>query len=386
MYKTFRVVAALLLFAVPVSAQERLPSFMRCRDMVVLPVKLNGVGPYAFLLDISIMRPVIGLDVAKYLSLKTASPNEIEVRGPKGLIDIVDVVTVSEMECGNLSETDVQCASVNLSALRQRLGMEIAGILNGRELGGAVTLDFVRNRFQVHTPETAALAKVDATPITPLTKTPEGLFEVQGLVDGKNACPLVVDTAFEGVLAFPESVLRDMGSITDATRRLNVVPPTNSPAQVRLKSIRIGSIEILDPVCALSPAGTPPRIGMGFLKHFRVTLNFRQNTLGLLPSAPLPLRYPPLISCGLTPFRYQGDSWSLCVAAASPAAREGLMNGCRIWEIDGKDATKLSCDDILLALSGTLGKRITVTVSPPPDTVQPDTAPKTYTLSPEELL
>ena len=386
MCRIFHIISVLLLFAVAAGAQERMPSFTRCRDMIVLPVNLNGTGPYAFLLDIGIAQPVIGLDVAKYLSLKTTSPNEIEVHGTKGLIDIADVVSVGELAYGNLSAVDVQFVSVNLSALRQRLGMEIAGILSGHEFGGAITLDFVRNTFRICNPEAAAMLKEDNASVTPLTKTTEGLFEVRGLLDGKNACSIIVDTAFEGILAFPESVLREMGCITDTTRRLNVVSPTNTSAQVRLKGIRIGTAELLDPVCTLSPEGSLPRIGMGFLKYFRTTFNFRLNTLGLLPSAPLPLRYPPLIGCGLTPVRYQGNSWILCVAAESPAAHEGLKNGCCLWEIDGIDATKLSCDDILLALSGTLGKRISVTVSPPPNVNQQDTTPKTVTLSQEELL
>ena len=383
MYPIWRFVLGLML-AVPVvsAAQDAPPLFSRCRDMVVLPVRVNGSGPYAFLLDINLPCPVISREVANALALKTRPAEKMTVQDS----DATEMVVVDEMEYGALSESGISMAAINLALLQQRLGMEIAGILNGRELGGMVALNFSRNAFQVSTSQLAAVVKMDVNRSMPLRRNCDGQWEVRGLIEDKNACTFVVDTTFEGVVGFSEAALREMGCIKDTTRRLKTMSPVTPSEQVRLNRLRVGFAEMLDPVCTLLPTKTSPKIGMGFLKHFQVTFNFQQNMLCLVSTEPPPLRYPPITGCGLTPFRYLGGAWSVSVAAGSPAAREGLVSGCRIIALEKKDVTRYPYDDLLATLSGISGKSMTVTCLPPPEMADQNALPQTLTLVAEELL
>ena len=377
----YLVVLCLLAGAVP--AGETGVGFTFLDEMIVVPVAINGVGPYPFVLDVCAPGTVIDSEVAQFVKLPevpgiratrpTTSGKEIAATGAE----------VATLECGKAGCRNLTVTVLDLRTFKRRLGGAVAGVLTGREFGGHIVIDFAGCGIDFSTPETP-LAATDPG-VVPFELADADTPVVSGMLDGQHVVPFAIDTTLAATISAPEAMLRELGLISDSTRRLELdAPPTGQAhpgqTQVRLKSVRVGAAEIRDPIGSFGAGAQLARLGTGFLRRFRVTLDFNGKLARFEAVDPgQPLRDPPVRGYGMGLWRYNGAYWMIWVAQRSPAARGGLVSGGILTAVEGKDLREMGYDAVVALLQPHGDTKITISVLQGDDT-------HTVELVPEELL
>jgi hypothetical protein len=237
------------------------------RDKVIAPVIVNGEGPYSFILDLGIEHPVVSREIAAALKPVAVSTEPTQGPSQAGTQDSESAIEVQELRLGDAASKPGRALIMDLVPFKATLGIEIAGIFSGRELGERVLIDFAANTISVRSLNGDAPSDTDTRSVR-LHLDERGQPVVSGLIDGKHVRSFVVDTTFGGVMAMPEQALRDLGLLSDATPRLAVEPmpeggPDQSAAlsekmQIRLKNLRVGGAEIQRPLCSILPSKESP--------------------------------------------------------------------------------------------------------------------------------
>jgi len=186
---------------------------------------------------------------------------------------------------------------------------------------------------------------------------------------------VLLDTAFAGTLAVPERVLREAGLISNDTRRLDVMrqkdpqPSDSVPnqvssgdGQIRLSGVRIGAAEVRSPVCTLLKDDETPRVGLGFLRHFAVTVNYACRLVRLENLCPALPQDPDIVGIGLVPGSFDGRYWSVWVVSGSSAAEAGIKPGHRLVSINEREAEGLDFAGVPALLDTDEGKTVVVTL------------------------
>lgn len=129
-----------------------------------------------------------------------------------------------------------------------------------------------------------------------------------------------------------------MGVLGDATPRLKLLAggeTTAGDVQFRAGSLRIPTIEVAGPVCALDAASGTARIGSGLLACFRAAIGFPASFVRLEPIGALPVTSAPIEGTGLTPVSLQEGYWTVGVAEGSPADEGGVSPGDAVLAVNG---------------------------------------------------
>ncbi|HOZ45919.1 MAG TPA: hypothetical protein PLO37_13280 [Candidatus Hydrogenedentes bacterium] len=346
-------------------AEEHAP-LTPARDAWTLPLLINGVGPYPFVVDTMIERPIIDAQVAAFLQLPTIARGDVE--DATGDATATTAVGLDALSLGREHLGFGRGVVMDLSELTSRLGQPAAGILPGWLPGLALTID-VRGGTAAVADTLDADAGDAAVALVEARATEHGLA-VQGVLNDSRAALFVIDTTFAPTLGMPESLIRDLGLWSEGSPYLKVQAPedeTRLPAgttQVRLGSFTLGGISFGAPVCAVLDAGEPARVGLGFLRHFRVTLATSDSggRVRLERGSREAIGDGPITGYGLALGRYEGGYWSVYVAAESPASRAGMASGCRLESINRHDLANQPYDTVARFLDARPGEEASIQV------------------------
>ena len=330
------------------------------RDKVIVPLSVNGAGPYPFILDLGIEHPVLSREIAATLKPDTAAEVEIQ-----------------ELRLGDAASKPQRALVRDLAPFKATLGMKIAGVFNGREIGKTLQMDLAANTLEVRPYSGDGSGATDSRSVR-LRLVEHGQPLVSALIDGKHVRSFIVDTTFGGVMAMPERVLRDLGLFSRALPGIGDVPslqveaesegaPDQASApsdkmQIRLRSIRLGGAVVQNPVCSVLSAEESPRIGLGFLKNFQAAFDFDAKFLRLEPKGAMLIVCGPIIGCGLVPARFGDGYWVVWVAKDSPAAKANIRSGAQLLEVNGTDLKDASYAAVAGKLAAEPGVTLSVTV------------------------
>lgn len=351
-------------------AQEGTVTFSVVRDKILAPVWVNGAGPYPFILDLGIKQPVLSRIVADALGLKPSPPDQGQGQNLVGDPGGAPVVEIQELRSGEAASKPLQVLMMDLSPFKSTLGTEVAGIFSGREIGDELRLDFAANALTVRPRSGEGSLPTDTRSVR-LRVDENNQPVVSVLLDGKHVRSFLVDTTFGGALGMPEQALRDLGLLTDNTPHLAVEnlstgdansQPLSEKMQIRLKSVRVGSAEVQDPVCTVLPSTESPRLGLEFLKNFRTIFDFEGKLLRLEHTGKLPIVAGPVSGCGLTPARFADGYWTVWVARDSPASKAGIQTGAILAEVNGKDLKDADYASVARRLTAEEGDVLSVTL------------------------
>jgi len=114
---------------------------------------------------------------------------------------------------------------------------------------------------------------------------------------GESDARLIVDTGASHTIVSHKLAL-ELGLYSDSqfgTVMMNTVGGTVQAPMARLKSIRIGAVEVANSLAVIhdlpdSPAGAEGLLGLSALRHFQVTLDPNRGTLSLQPAQQEPVR------------------------------------------------------------------------------------------------
>ena len=313
------------------------------RGRAFVPVWLDGVGPYPFLVDTA--APYVALDAPIAATLGLPSVGEPEQIG--GFT--AQRVRVQALEVAGRPAIGCGAYAAGLAPMESVYGLRVAGILGLPGLPERFLLDCEGGRIARYPlemgPEWIAV---------PMTTGPGGVMRVPVTLNGAHAVEAELDTAFSGTLALPRDLLEQWGLFTEHTPRLRVADGdgVRGATQIRLPECTVGPLEVVTPLCEVLEEHAAPRLGMRFYTRFALALDRAAGTLHLRPLVPVPWHDPPVHSAGVTPAEQVEDLWSLFVAEDSPAQRAGLVSGDLLVSVNGMDMAGQSCDYAHRALTG----------------------------------
>lgn len=217
----------------------------------------------------------------------------------------------------------------DLAPWTERLGTTIDAIVPLHQPGLEVTLDLAHAQIDYRPLAEALLtSRVDGT--GPLVLRNGDTPTIQVLVDGKFMREMVLDLSFAGVASFSQATLEELGMLArnpDAIRTHN--GDGGTVVQFRLPgALRLGNTDLDQPICDMAPG--PDRLGLGALRHFRLTLNYEAGLARW--DSPNGARIAPeaLVAYGITLYRLRAGQWELAVTEDSPAAEAGIVPGATL--------------------------------------------------------
>ncbi len=311
-------------------------------NRIIVPVWLNEVGPYPFLLDTTAPGNSVDDDTAGYLKLSGGQP-EIRTAFIAPPTDLAQVRHYTVMDHNPFARF---------------LGTPVTGILSPQSATDDICIDIPSGTVRFGN-------KNGWLP----TGAPDVQPVVHGTINGQYDCALILDTTFGGVLGVPANMLRqwqlydaDVPCLVADRPDLKTVAAPLGDAQIRLKSLKCGAAEMTDPICTVLPETERPRLGVGFLHYFRATISPSEPKLTFESVKDGPAQCPPLVGCGVTPAAFNGKYWTIWVAERSPAARAGLLSGGILTHVAGQDAAGMDYDTVQSLLKGNEGSSVNVMV------------------------
>lgn len=119
---------------------------------IVVPVRINGEGPFSFVLDTGATLTCLDRQLSERLGLEPAAGMR-GIAGGVGSIGAVDLVRIDRIEVGEAAATDLVACALDLSAIGD-VGIEAEGLLGLNFLRGFhVAIDFERSVLTLETAE-----------------------------------------------------------------------------------------------------------------------------------------------------------------------------------------------------------------------------------------
>ncbi|MCB1689723.1 MAG: PDZ domain-containing protein, partial [Halioglobus sp.] len=178
-------------------------------------------------------------------------------------------------------------------------------------------------------------------------------------VSDSNDVSLLIDLGFNGSIAIPTALLESAGDRISDTAPTEVgqasstvfgsAPSTVRIAQVR--ELRLGELRLKDFPVITGTAVSDFHVGIDFLRHFRVTVDWRNDELYLELREPQVALYDDFATYGFKPQPHDGGLVVGALWRGSSAAKAGLELGDRLVEIDGQDTTAPNFDAMCTLLN-----------------------------------
>lgn len=353
------VACCALLLATLASATTHTGRATEARGRLLVEVYLDGQGPYPFLLDAALKRPVLDVRLATDLHLPIAQDPAV-AQTPAGAPITAPVAYVQQFQIAPGLENDETVAVLDLAAASARLGTPVAGLLPAYQAGLEITLQFEPPGVTWRTLDEAVMQEGGDDAI-PVKIGPTGAPEFDALLDGKFVRTVQLDLSFGGDVALSEKTLADLGDASARTVLTTRLSTGEVERQTRLKSLKVGQAELLQPIASLGGANTVDRVGLGFLKRHGLTISFEFGRMYLAVTQKRQTT-PPLAGYGLTLEGLLDGHWILGVAEGSPAALAGIVPGDRLISVEGRRLYHAPYASVAGLLEATEGQAVALTV------------------------
>jgi predicted aspartyl protease len=274
----------------PKSAKVKFHLAGGSQPLILLPVHVNGQGPFDFILDTGAGTSLLSSDLLKQLQVKVVGSKEGQSAGGKVSVSLakVDSLAVAEAQVD-----DVDVGIVDLSQIGKTIGAKIDGDLGYNFLRHfRIAIDYRECVIRFDDPK-----RVENFGRTPLTEIPmrlaspaKPLLLVNVHANGRGPFQFAIDTGTSTTAITPELakklgvVSKPIGAGTTAGAPVDVTAGT-------LKSFQVGAAKIdkMDVIVAnffemLSTAvGTKLDgiVGYNFLRQYKVVFDYPNELLSL---------------------------------------------------------------------------------------------------------
>ncbi len=173
-------------------AQYAIPTRVDRIGRIVVPVKLNGHGPFRLMLDTGATHSVITNATAQQLDVDMTTATIAPVQGVMGRVT-APTARISELRAGSLKLHDLTMPIIDGSVVT-----ELDGILGAEGLGNkVVTADFINDRIKIV--DSSGLRPVNRYAIIKFELVSHRLIVVDALV-GRHPVRAVIDTGGSGTI------------------------------------------------------------------------------------------------------------------------------------------------------------------------------------------
>ena len=353
----------------PPSGQVTVP-FRLLNNHVIIDAKVNGKGPFPFLLDTG------GHDIltpSTLTALGLSSRGETPSGGGGEGLTTNGYVQISSIEVGGASLNDQTVVTLDFSPFAVE-GIQLGGMLGLEFMERfVVRIDYGRRTVTIMDPKAFdASARQIAGAAIPFTFY-EHMPQIAGTFDGRPA-RFDIDTGSRSDVtmtspfvereslraAYPNGIL--------ATEGWGVGGPTRAYL-VRAHSMKLGDIEVPGPIAgfstakrgALSDDTYDGNVGSGALKRFIVTFDYEHKTMYLSPATRLDPDTAQFDRAGMWLNLATDGLQVMAVAQDGPAQAAGLKAADVITDIDGRSVAGRSLSDIRSSLkTASVGQALTI--------------------------
>jgi predicted aspartyl protease len=275
----------------PGSAKAKFRLAGGAQPLILLPVEVNGEGPFEFILDTGAGTSLLSSELGQKLGIRVIGSKEGQSAG--GAVS-VSLARVSSLAVTSAKLNDVDVGLVDLSHIGKIVGAKIDGDLGYNFLKHfRVTLDYRRNEIRFDDPKRFELAG-QSTGITEvamrLASPSKPLILVDVYANGRGPFQFAIDTGTSTTAITPE-LAKQLGV---ASSPIGAATTGDAQAQVTagvLQSFQVGgarsdnlAVVVADFFAMLSNAvgaRLDGIIGYNFLRNYKVTLDYPNETLSL---------------------------------------------------------------------------------------------------------
>jgi len=348
----------------PQHSFDRTLGFRLEQNAIVVPARLNDAAQDDELIVDSGAPLTLSAALVRRLALPTAG--HVSIAGPEGGLRSVAVTRVARLDVAGVAFEDVAGVVAWVEPPSPLACFSRSGLLGASVLRTAIwQIDFAARELTV-TNELGRLDHIAAGACIPFTRgDTAGSPRIAARINATPDVSLLIDLGFNGSLAIPADLYERTGNATttDMPRGSGAASATvlgqraTSSRIGYLREVQIGSLFLEDFPVVTGDAVSDFHVGVDFLRHFIVTIDWQHDDLYLERRAPTAALYPRFESYGFVP-SMQGDE--LVVGFLwndSSAARAGMRLGDRLVRIDGQDMTQSMFEDFcdLLATTGLFG-------------------------------
>ena len=262
------------------------------QPLILLPVEVNGGGPYEFILDTGAGTSLLSSELGQQLDVKILGSKEGKSAG--GAVS-VSLATVSSLAVGTIKVENVDVGIVDLSQIGKTVGAKIDGDLGYNFLKHfRITIDYQQNEIRLEDPKRIESAGRRSQPITEvamrLASPAKPLILVDVYANGSGPFQFAIDTGTSTTAITPElaKVLAvsssPIGPATTGGAQVNVTAGNLQSFQVGGAKLENAAVIVADFFAMLSAAiGTSLDgiVGYNFLRNYKVVLDYPNETLSL---------------------------------------------------------------------------------------------------------
>ncbi len=280
--------------------------------------------------------------------LALQASGNIALAGPAGGYDQVPLTRIPRVGIAGLTFMDVGSVIDWVQPPDELACLSRDGLLGASLLQAAIwQIDFQSGVITITDSPSRLPGLNRATRLPFIRADAAGSPRISVGVSNSQDLSLLIDLGFNGSLAMPTAMLEAAGDrITDAAPRergrgaSTVLGDGQSETRIaRIGELRLGDLQLADFPVITGPSVSDFHVGIEFLRHFRVTIDWLNDQLYLELRTPLAALYYDYASYGFTPELADnglvvGTLWS-----GSPAQQAGLELGDQLVEVDGRDTT-----------------------------------------------
>ena len=275
----------------PSSAKVKFRLAGGAQPLILLPVEVNGEGPFEFILDTGAGTSLLSSELGQKLGIKIIGSKEGQSAG--GAVS-VSLAKVSSLAVASAKLDDVDVGLVDLSHIGKTVGAKIDGDLGYNFLKHfRITLDYRKSEIRLDDPKRFELAGQSAavTEVAMRLANPaKPLILVDVYANGRGPFQFAIDTGTSTTAITPE-LAKQLGVASSP-----IGPATTGGAHVDvtagvLQSFQVGgaridnlAVIVADFFAMLSNAlgaKLDGIVGYNFLRNYKVALDYPNETLSL---------------------------------------------------------------------------------------------------------
>lgn len=259
------------------------------QPLILLPVFVDGRGPYSFVLDTGAGPTLVSNELADALALPRGE--EYEGRGAAGKVTLVKSELPS-LTVGQETLDSVPVSITDLSFIGRVIGAQVDGDLgHGFLRNFAITLDYATNALTLTRPLDGAERPLDKREIAFQPAHAENpLVVVPVFVNEKGPYDFVLDTGASSTVVSLE-LATEFGLAMEKIPQLTGGGGSVNASRVQLNSLAVGAArqenlpaaasDFLTQLNAALGSKLHGIVGYNFLRHYRVTLDYPRRALSL---------------------------------------------------------------------------------------------------------
>jgi predicted aspartyl protease len=253
------------------------------QPLILLPVRVNGDGPFEFILDTGAGTSLLSSDLAKKLNIKIISTKEGQSAGGK---ISVSLAKVDSLAVGQVKLDDVDVGIVDLGNIAKTIGTKIDGDVGYNFLKHfRITIDYHNCEIRFDEPrriERLGRSSKTEVPMR-LASLAKPLLLVQVHANGHGPFQFAIDSGTSTTAIAPELAQQlglegsPVGPLTTGGSQVNVTAGTLESFQVGRARIDDLVVVVADFFSMLSQAvgaRLDGIIGYNFLRNFRVVIDY----------------------------------------------------------------------------------------------------------------